>query len=215
VSEVDGVDEIDGAQRPVRPPLTPAQRRARRQTATLLAVGGLLLVAFLFAAASYGGWFDKPKAAAPPCKPVTTTVVRILPSQIHLNVYNASSRNGLAREVGTDMRTRGFVVGKVANDPLKHDVKTTAEVRYGSKGKAAAQLVVSEVPGAKLVEDKRKDASVDLVLGGTYSKLSTTATPGATPSSTCTPTASPTTTAPAKTTKTTAPKSSPTTSKKH
>jgi hypothetical protein len=204
LSEVDGVDEIDAPQRPVRPPLTPAQRRARRQTVTLLIVCGLLLVSFLFAAAYYGGWFDSPKAKAtgPTCTP-TAPPSRVKPSQVKLNVYNGSNRNGLARKVGGELKLRGFTLGTIANDPLKHTVKISAEVRYGPKGKSGAQLVSSEVFGSKLVADKRKDASVDLVLGGAYKELTATST--ATTTSTCTPTStgtSPKTTSP-KTTATT------------
>jgi hypothetical protein len=193
VSDVDHVDEVDGPGRPVRPPLTAAQRRARRQAITLIAVCGVLLVSFLFAAAYYGGWFDEPKktAGAGPCQPAPTNTLR--PSQIKVNVYNASKRNGLARKVAGEMKDRGFVVGSIANDPLRRTVTTTAEVRYGTKGKAGAQLVSSEVPGSKLVADKRKDASVDLVLGSTYVDLTATATPTAGASPTCTPTGTATT----------------------
>jgi hypothetical protein len=193
VSEVDGVDEVDAPQRPVRPPLTPAQRRARRQTVTLLLVCGLLLVSFLFAAAYYGGWFDSPKAKAtgPSCTP-TAPPSKVKPSQIKLNVYNATNRNGLARKVAGELKLRGFSVADVANDPLRRTVKLSAEVRYGAKGKAGAQLVSAEVSGSKLVADKRKDASVDLVLGGGYTQLVPVAT--STTPSTCTPTSTATTT---------------------
>jgi LytR cell envelope-related transcriptional attenuator len=196
VSEVDDVDELDEPQRSVRPPLTPAQRRARRQAITLIVVCGLLLVSFLFAAAYYGGWFDKPKtASAPgPCRTAPANTLR--PSQVKVNVYNASKRNGLARKVAGEMKDRGFVVGTIANDPLRRAVTDTAEVRYGAKGKAGAQLVSSEVPGSKIVVDKRKDASVDLVLGSTYVDLSASATATATAgsSASCTPTGTSTTT---------------------
>lgn len=156
---------------------------------TLLLVVGLLLVAFLFAAAYYGGWFDsgKPGTGSAPCRTVTPGST-VKPSQVKLNVYNASNRNGLARKVAAELKLQGFQVGDVANDPLKRAVKTTAEVRYGAKGKAGAQLVASEVAGSKLVADKRKDASVDLVLGATYKEL--VVTPAA---SSSTPTCPPTT----------------------
>jgi hypothetical protein len=211
MSDVDGVDDdvVDGGRPPHRPPLTPAQRRARRQAITLLLVGGLLLVSFLFAAAYYGGWFSTPKskAATGGCSTSTATArSKLAPSQVHVNVYNASKRNGLAKKVSGEMKLQGFVTGKVANDPLKADVKTPAQIRYGAKGKAGAQLVASEVPGSKMVLDKRKDATVDLVLGATYSKLSaSTAT-----SAGSTPTCHPTTTGTSTATST----GSPTTSKK-
>jgi hypothetical protein len=200
VSEVEDFDDVDeqetgGPSR--RPPVTPAQRRARRQAVTLLLVAGLLLVSFLFAAAYYGGWFTSPKATpqAGSCPTSTPTATRkVAPSQVHVNVYNASKRNGLAKKVSGELQLQGFLTGKVANDPLRATVTTPAQVRYGPKGKAAAQLVASEVAGSKLVADKRKDASVDLVLGASYSRLigSTAVSAGSTP--TCRPTAGSTTT---------------------
>jgi hypothetical protein len=193
MSEVDEVDEVDEPHGSGRPPLTPAQRRARRQAITLLVVCGLLLVSFLFAAAYYGGWFDKPKNTASPTPCTTAPASTVKPSQVRVNVYNASKRNGLARKVAGEMKDRGFVVGTIANDPLRRTLTTTAEVRYGPKGKSGAQLVSSEVPGSKIVVDKRKDASVDLVLGSTYVDLTATASPTTGTSPTCTPTGSATT----------------------
>lgn len=209
MSEVEGFDDVVDADngRPVRPPLTPQQKRARRQAITLLLVGGLLLVSFLFAAAYYGGWFSTPKAktANGPC-PTTTTVSKVQPSQVHVNVYNASNRNGLAKKVAGEMKAQGYVTGKVANDPLHAAVKTSAQVRYGPKGKEGAELVASEVSGAKLVLDKRKDATVDLVLGATYGTLGSppSATPSSNPSChpSTTPSGTPGKTTPGKTTPT-------------
>ena len=195
MSEVEGFDDVveAGGQRPTRPPLTPAQKRARRQAITLLVVGGLLLVSFLFAAAYYGGWFSSPKApsAAGSC-PTTTVVIKVQPSQVHVNVYNASKRNGLAKKVSAQMKEQGYVTGKVANDPLNATFTTPAQIRYGAKGKAGAQLVASEVAGAKMVQDKRKDATVDLVLGAKYTKLGDPPSTSASSNPSCHPSTTPT-----------------------
>ena len=204
MSEVGGFDDVEAeGQRPSRPPLTPAQKRARRQAITLLLVGGLLLVSFVFAAAYYGGWFSTPKATstAGPC-PTTAVVIKVQPSQVQVNVYNASKRNGLAKKVSGEMKAQGYVTGKVANDPLNATVTTPAQIRYGAKGKAGAQLVASEVPGAKLVQDKRKDATVDLVLGASYAKLGDPPSATATTNPSCHPSTTPagTHTTPAKAT---------------
>jgi hypothetical protein len=195
MSEVEGFDDTLSAEdpRPRRPPVTPAQQRARRQAITLLLVGGILLVSFLFAAAYYGGWFSTPKAktAVGAC-PSTTATSAVQPSQVHVNVYNASTRNGLAKKVSGEMKVLGFVTGKVANDPLKASFKDPAQVRYGAKGKAGAELVAAQVSGAKMVLDKRKDATVDLVLGAAYSAL--TPQPTATTNPNCHPASTPSTT---------------------
>ena len=108
--------------------------------------------------------------SAVPCVTTTTVPGKALPkpSSVALNVYNATERAGLARKTADTMKSRGFKVGKVANDPLSKTVTATAEIRYGGTGLAAAQLVRFYVPGAVLVKDARKDASVDLVVGAAF-----------------------------------------------
>jgi hypothetical protein len=64
-------------------------------------------------------------------------------------------------------------------------------VRYGPKGKEGAELVASEVSGAKLVLDKRKDATVDLVLGATYASLGSPPSATASSNPSCHPSTSP------------------------
>lgn len=198
---------------PHHQPLTPQQRRQRRAAITLLILVFFLVLALLFAGAYYLGWFGKttPDAGTSACQPTVTT---IQPSEVKVNVYNSTDRNGLARGVATTMRTRGFLVGKVANDPLKAKVKVSADVRYGPKGKAAAELVARQIPGAKLVEVKRKDASVDLVLGTAYKafgSITSQSTPSSAP--TCHPSTSPTSTS-TSTAKSTAKSTSTSTAKK-
>jgi hypothetical protein len=197
---VSAADDVE-AEPPTRQPLTPGQRRQRRAVITLMSVTALMLIAFLFAGAYYEGWFDNGTAAAgaPDCGPGTKATVA--PSQVKLNVYNATQRQGLAKTVAESMHNRGFTIGTIANDPLKARITISADVRYGPKGKAAATLVAGEIPGAKIVADKRKDATVDLVLGNAYKSLrvqsaSTSPSSGPTcaPSSTGTKTSHPGTT---------------------
>jgi hypothetical protein len=65
-------------------------------------------------------------------------------------------------------------------------------VRHGSKGAAAARLVASQVPRATLQRDKRRSATVDLVLGRGFRTLAPLARATATPRPTaCTPATSP------------------------
>ena len=88
------------------------------------------------------------------------------PQKTTVNVYNATNRNGLAASVSKGLEARGFVIGKVANDPSKRKAPPIAEVRHGPVGKVQAQLVLSALPkGATVVADKRKAAVVDVALG--------------------------------------------------
>jgi hypothetical protein len=97
----------------------------------------------------------------------------------------------LAKKVAGEMKTQGYVTGKVANDPLHATFKLPAEIRYGPKGKEGASLVASEVSGSKLVLDKRKDATVDLVLGAAYGTLGNPPSTAASGNPSCHPSSSP------------------------
>lgn len=170
-------------------------RRRRRTAITLLVVVAMLAGAF-YVASSYINRKHSAAAAPTPtsscttsgtakpgtkasAKPTAKAVAAPKPSQVTVNVYNATSRAGLAGTTAKDVRTRGFVVGTIANDPLSKSVTGSGEIRYGKNGTAAASVVKAMLPTAAMVQDARADASVDLVLGDTYSTLAapTTATP--------------------------------------
>jgi hypothetical protein len=170
------------------------QRRQRRQRLTMTMIV-LLVVAVGVGAYGYQqGWWlgeadaETPAHALPACPPATAKP--LTEADVHVNVYNSTSRDGLASTVASALGKRSFVVESVANDPLHADVTGTALVRYGPKGTAAARLLGAQVPEATLHRDKRKDARVDLVLGDAFRRLApvaATATATSTPSVTCTP----------------------------
>ena len=101
------------------------------------------------------------------------------PSDITLQVYNASSTSGLAKTVTNDLRTAGFtsILGG-ANDPLypAQDLVCTSEIRYGQAGTAAARTLLLVAPCAQLVLDNRISDSVDLSLGARYNYAPLSAT---------------------------------------
>ena len=170
-------------------------RRRRRQTITLVVVLTLLVVAGAVAYGFYSGALGGPDrvdvATLPPCPVASPTAPPLTPEKVTVNVYNATTRNGLAAKVATALDLRSFQVAAISNDPLRAKVTGVADVRYGSKGTAAAQLVAAQLTGAKLVKDKRGNAVVDLVLGAKYSGLKPIAstTPTATAAPTCRPVA--------------------------
>lgn len=93
-------------------------------------------------------------------------------STVTVNVFNTTARAGLATEVATAMRTRGFKTAKVGNDPLgSFNPDLVAIVRYGAKGEPGARRVALSIKGAKLVLDGRDDSSVDLVLSNKFTAL--------------------------------------------
>lgn len=147
-------------------------RRRKRTAITLLVVIGVLAAAFYYAS-SY--WTKGPAKASggASCTITADPTGPVYPSQVTVNVYNATSRSGLAASVGRLVSARGFVLGTVANDPLRRSIPGSAEIRHGTAGERAAKLVQTLVTGATLVKDTRADASVDLVLGTAYKDLVT------------------------------------------
>ena len=108
-----------------------------------------------------------------PCVTVTVTPGAGLPSpaQVTTNVYNATDRTGLAATTAEELQIRGFLVGVIDNDPLAKTITGVAEIRHGPSGEQAARLMAFYLPGAELVDDGRKDATIDTVLGAAYTTV--------------------------------------------
>ena len=114
-----------------------------------------------------------PEPEPEPCVTVTVTPGAGLPSasQVTTNVYNATDRAGLAAGTAEALQVRGFVIDKIDNDPLSKTITGVAEIRHGPSGESAAQLMAFYLPGAELVDDGRKDATIDTVLGAAFTEV--------------------------------------------
>ena len=157
-------------------------RKKRRQ----LIVLGVVVLGLFFAfwyAWSYYQADNSARASRPPaatCSPYDPKAVT--PESTRVNVYNASNRVGLAASVSRSLGDRGFVIGKVANDPTSRKTPKVAEIRYGPKGEAQAKLLRTSMPkGTTLVNDKRKVVIVDLALGPKFTTLAPVPTSTALP----------------------------------
>jgi hypothetical protein len=142
-------------------------KRQRRATVTIAVLLLALAGAFYYASTYFRQPVSKPAAACTTVKPVQP----LRPADVSVNVYNATKRSGLAGTTSQALAKRGFKIKTVANDPLKKTVTKTAEIRYGEPGKQSAELLRKHVPGAVLVKDKRKDDTVDLVIGNAWKQL--------------------------------------------
>lgn len=147
-------------------------RRARRLRAliTLAIVAAMLFGSFWYA---YSYYRASNKAEATPSAGCASTTAPALPkpSDITVNVFNATDRNGLAASAAAQVRKRGFTVSTVANDPLQRKIAGAAEVRFGAAGAPGAKVVATLVKGATSIKDARADSSVDLVLGEKFVAL--------------------------------------------
>ncbi|MGC9666518.1 LytR C-terminal domain-containing protein [Planosporangium sp. 12N6] len=96
---------------------------------------------------------------------------------IQLNVYNATDKVGLAREIAMELKQRKFKVDpeKANNDPLNKPVEGVAVLRYGPKMVGAAWVVRSYFLNEAVGEfdPSRQDETIDVVLGPSFKKLAT------------------------------------------
>lgn len=92
--------------------------------------------------------------------------------RVTVNVYNTTFRTGLSGQIASDLKSRGFKVDAVGNDPRGGFFPDdTAIVRYGEHGEPAARRVALSVSGARLVKDGRADETIDLVVGSKFDQL--------------------------------------------
>ena len=169
--------------------LTPQQQRALRRRhkheRQALIFGSLiagLSLAGLGAAAVYTGAMDgafldrefttqTPDVGAAvrpaPCPPEGAVSVAYASIQIH--VLNSTSRAGLAGNTAEALAARGFVQIDTGN--FQAPFEGTARIQFGVEGLAAAYTLASTIPDPVLLLDTREDASVDLVLGTKWDKM--------------------------------------------
>ncbi len=164
--------------------LSPSSYGRRSGGGGFLPVLVALVVGLLIGAA--GGWWvghssgtssSASPTASVSCPPLASLTVVALPAAktITVNVYNATTRGGLARTTADLLLQRGFLIGAIANDPKNAAVAGSAEVRYGPKGALNAKVVAAQVQGAALVNDGRTTATVDFVVGQAFTALATPA----------------------------------------
>lgn len=161
------------------------RHRRNRRTAIILVVLVLVLAGAFYYAASYFNRPSTPSASDCPTGDVTAALGELKPNQITVNVYNATTRAGLAAETAKEVKARGYVIGQVANDPQKKKIDGVGELRFGPNGKPGANIAVTLIDGVVPLQDTRSDAAVDLVLGNAYKSLSPAPSATATSASPC------------------------------
>jgi hypothetical protein len=164
----------------VHPPIGEDVRHRRAYRRIRTAVTLVLLTGLVVWAAWYA-WriVTEPAATGEEEEPVVQTPVCAVavpteappPEEISINVYNGTTRNGLASQVAREMREQGYVILDVANDPLNRSVTGVAEVRAANPDHLAVLLIMSQFPGAGFVPDERSDEVIDVVLGEQFTAI--------------------------------------------
>jgi len=147
-------------------------RRRVLHAVVLVVLIGLIVAAIITALAVISGRLKIP-AAVPAEETVSTCPAATFDytphDKVNLNVYNSTSRAGLARSAADEFLARKFVVGAVSNvDPGYRGV---AAVVSGAAGQSAAFTVQRNLPGSDYFQDGRTDGSVDVILSQDYGKL--------------------------------------------
>ena len=99
------------------------------------------------------------------------------PGEIPVNVYNATSKSGLAKSTADELKKRGFRIGKVdnASPALKKKAKANADgMLIGTPGKQTTdrmKVLGLQMKGAETGYDQRKGGDIDLVIGDGSKKL--------------------------------------------
>ncbi|MEU1275828.1 LytR C-terminal domain-containing protein [Streptomyces sp. NPDC005799] len=96
------------------------------------------------------------------------------PAQITVNVYNATTRSGLAKSTADELQKRGFKIGDVGNASKDYDKKVKgAGILLGPASAVNTSLPVlgTQLAAADKRTDTRKGTDVDLIIGDAFKNL--------------------------------------------
>ncbi|MEU0837911.1 LytR C-terminal domain-containing protein [Streptomyces sp. NPDC005962] len=96
------------------------------------------------------------------------------PSDITVNVFNATKRSGLAKDTADELKKRGFKIGDVGNAPKPYDKKVkTPGILLGAPASAdgALRVLGTQLAGAPAKNDTRGGKDVDLIIGSAFKDL--------------------------------------------
>lgn len=113
------------------------------------------------------------KKSGPSAKPPAPKALP-RPGQIKVNVFNATPRGGLAKDVAAELKKRGFAIGKVDNATKAYDKKVKGTgILLGAKSATDTALPVlgTQLVGTENRTDARKGGEVDLILGTKFKDL--------------------------------------------
>ncbi|KOU45127.1 MULTISPECIES: LytR C-terminal domain-containing protein [Streptomyces] len=166
----------------------PRMRRPRKRRRLVLAGVGAVV------ALSLAGWGtlqlidvftggDKSAAAAghkracPTVKPAVAPAKALpKPAAVKVNVYNATTRSGLAKDAAEELKKRGFAIGEVGNASKEYDKKVPGTgVLLGAPAAKNGGFTVlgTQLAGAVEKTDTRKTGEIDLILGTKFKAFST------------------------------------------
>ncbi|MGV9558987.1 LytR C-terminal domain-containing protein [Streptomyces sp. NPDC003401] len=167
------------------PRMRPSRRRGRL-AGVVIACGAVLGVAGwgtlqLIDVFTGGGGTASAAGAKAGCatkaSPAATASPAVLPkpAQITVNVFNATTRSGLAKTTADELKKRGFRIGDVGNAGPQYDKKVTGTgVLLGPAASLNTSLPVlaTQLTAAERRTDAaRKGPAIDLIIGNRFTAL--------------------------------------------
>ncbi|MFB8084589.1 LytR C-terminal domain-containing protein [Streptomyces sp. NPDC055992] len=164
----------------------PRMRRPRRRSKVILASiasvvalglagwGTLQLIDVFTGGDKTASAADRTERCASP-KPSAPAKVLPKPAKITVNVYNATTRSGLAKAAADELKKRGFKIGEVGNATAAYDKKVPGTgLLLGAPAAVDGSFPVlgTQLPGAATKTDARKNAEVDLIIGTKFTAFS-------------------------------------------
>ncbi len=117
------------------------------------------------------------KRACPTVKPAVAPAKALpKPAAVKVNVYNATTRSGLAKDAAEELKKRGFAIGEVGNASKEYDKKVPGTgVLLGAPAAKNGGFTVlgTQLAGAVEKTDARKTGEIDLILGTKFKAFST------------------------------------------
>lgn len=149
-----------------------ARARKRRRSIIVLVVVALVVAAGTAYAAAYASGMlpgSAPKKLPASCSPSSVAAPN---SGFRVNVYNASTGQGRAKETAKALKSREFSVAVISNDPYAMKLTGVGQIRFGPRGAANAKKWLQPLfANAGLLQDGRDDDSVDVVVGDQFPAL--------------------------------------------
>jgi hypothetical protein len=101
----------------------------------------------------------------PPTKGANGKKLKVNPSDIRVDVHNATGVTGEGANAAEDLAAEGFGIG-VVNDRKKARQETT--IRHTADQLQSARTLQAAIPGSALLLDASNGATLDLTLGVDY-----------------------------------------------
>ncbi|SDT69769.1 LytR C-terminal domain-containing protein [Actinoplanes derwentensis] len=157
------------------------RRRGRRQLAVVAAAGAVVMVtagvAFAWPSAERTVTPAAPAAgptvSAPPVQGISCDLaLPAAPGAVRVRVLDGGAADGLADDIATELRGRGF---GVTDGPAAEEPADVIVVTYGPTSVGAAHLLRAVVYGEATMrfDPDRRDRLVDLTIGPAFDRLAT------------------------------------------